>query len=545
MPEAVTTQHEALWIGPTRFAMRKVPYLVSSPEIAGPVQQIDATNLASDRMIYIPGIRDYSGELVWEANAQYYRAGELRDLLDMDGEAVHVERRMPLAGVRISLEGTAAISLSAASPDSIQRITVRITPSSSMAVESWTPSMSDGYTVRIRTDAETHMDVVHVAVGYGGRSLHQVIQRSNRQQGAANIPSEWAFNGGVGPFGAFYAAFNIDAYVAGTESEEPICTEAGRIAYRLDPFHLKRSLAGTALVGTYNVLLVIPTVYWRVSSNDLYMTDRAATGYTAYAHTAVSDGETIVYPYIGIGVYEAYSDGSRLLSIPGQTPTGGKSHDQFKALADALVPADGCDFQQWNFYQWTLFKMMAYAVMGTKNSQWCLGNGPVSGSAASVTGLSDEAGPYADSTSDYDKVFIENSWGSRYGFVGDMVIIEAEVYAGQTLGGAEAGSQTSTGVSIIQTSNSWKWIGSVDNTSEGWDLPSAIGSNAYNDPTTSGDQIVSNTGSRILLTGGRWNSGVGGGINCFHAHNGLTIASTYVGARLSYFINAYALGKEE
>ncbi len=43
--------------------------------------------------------------------------------------------------------------------------------------------------------------------------------------------------------------------------------------------------------------------------------------------------------------------------------------------------------------------MMAYAVMGTKNSQAMLGNGPVDNGSASTTGLADAEGPYADSTS--------------------------------------------------------------------------------------------------------------------------------------------------
>lgn len=536
MPLAVTTQGETLWLGLTRSAMVRVPHVVSSPEIAPEPQRIDATNLASDRMVYVQGIKDYAGELTWEANAQHYTSGGLRELMAMDGQEVYVERRMPLVGVRVSFEGVATIAMTSASPDAVQHVTIRVAPSSAMSVESWTPSMSDGYTVRIRTDAETHMDVVHVAVGYGGRGLTQVVSRTSRRQGAANIPHEWDFNGGTGPFGCFYGAFNIDAYTPGTESEEPICTEAGRIAYRLDPYHLKRTLGGTRLRGTYNVMLVIPTVYWRVASNDLYMSDSGSG--TAYAHTA--DG--VVYPYIGIGVYEASTDGTRLLSVPGQAPAASRTHDEFKALADEDAPAEGCDFQMWNFYQWTLFKMMAYAVMGTKNSQWSLGDGPVSNSSASTTGLADNAGPYADSTNDYDKVFLENAWGSVYGIIGDAMLSGGVLCAGQSLGGATLGGQTPTGVSVPITGGSWKAIGETSNGSATWDLVTATGTGGTADPSTSGDNVVSDSGSRTLRVGGRYNYNAPAGINFTDANGAFTLASTSIGTRLSYFINAYALG---
>jgi len=543
MPEAVTSQHETLWIGATRSSMRRVPHLVSSPEIAPPAQMIDATNLASDRMVYIRGLKDYSGELVWEANSQYYRAGELRDLLALDGCDVYVERRMPMVGVRVSLRGRASVSMSAASPDSIQRVTVRIVPSSAMEVEEWSESTSEGYMVRIRTDSATHMDVVRVDTSYGGRALSLANANWLRQQGAASIPSEFAFSGGYGPFGCFYAAFNIDAYVASTESEEPICTEAGRLAYRLDPYNLKRTIGGTTLVGTYNVLLVIPTVYWTVASNDLYLSDHARyntiSGMTAYAHTA--DGT--IYPYIGIGVYEASDDGTRLVSVPGQAPAANRTHDEFKALADALTPATGCGFQQWNLYQWTLYKMMAYAVMGTKNSQWMLGNGPTSNSSASTTGLADSAGPYADSTSDYDKMLIENSWGSVAGFVGDAFLSDGALMAGQSLGGADLGAQPSTGASLAQTSGSWKWASSLDPTSAGWDVPTAGGdTDTSSDPATSGDRFVTNTGERCIIAGGRWSDGAGAGLGSLLGGNATTNRASNIGARLSYFINEYALG---
>lgn len=548
MPEAVTTQHETLWIGVNRSAMVRVPYVVSSPEIADPVQPIDATNLASDMKVYIPGIRDYSGDLVWEANSQRYRPGELRDLLAMDGCHVYAERRMPMVGMRVAVEGEASVSMSAADPDGVQRVTVRIAPTAPMAVEEWSPDMSDGYLYRIRTDSETRLDILHVSAAYGGRELRQIVTRYTRQQGAANIPHEWDWNGGVGPFGCFYAAFNVDDYVAGTETEEPVCTEAGRLAYRLDPFNLKRSLDGTVLVGTYNIMLVIPTVYWRVTGDDLYLSSspsyRGVSGMVPYAHTAtLPGGGTRVYPYIAIGVYEASTDGTRLLSASGATIATGRTNAQFKALADALTPAGSSGFQQWNFWHWTLLKTMCYAVMGTKNSQWMMGGTVVSGTPA--TGQADAAGPYAQSTAQYTKLFIESPWGSKWEFLGDACFVDGVLHAGKALGGASAGSQSavSGSPSLPTGTTSAVWVRSASNSAETWDLPAtADGTSTADDPAKSGDQTRCQPGTNIGLVGGRAGYGSGGGVSCVTGYSSLTLSDANTTARLSAFLDDYAVG---
>lgn len=545
MPEAVTTQHETLWIGVNRSAMVRVPYVVSSPEIAGPVQPIDATNLASDMRVYIPGIKDYSGDLVWEANAQRYRPGELRDLLAMDGCRVWAERRMPMVGARVCIEGEASVSLSAADPDGVQRVTIRIAPSAPMAVEEWSGDTSEGYLYRIRTN-DTGMNVQRVDVSYGGRPLSMVSASWTRAQGAANIPHEWDFNGGVGPFGCFYAAFNIDAYTAGTESEEPVCTEAGRLAYRLDPYDLGRTLAGTALVGTYNIMLVIPTVYWKTTGNDLLLSDRdryvspsaSASGMVAYAHTAtLPGGGTRVYPYIAIGVYEGCGGGG-IFSKRGQTPVVWGTHGRYKELANRVPSAAGCVWQTWNFYQWTLMKMMAYTVMGTKNSQWMLGNGPVATTNFSTTGLADRAGPYADSTDLYDKIFVENLWGSAQGMVGDAYTQDRALYLGNTYGGGNFGTQTSAGLTV--SPDGWPTAFSKDAAT--WDMPTASSSTSTSgDPAAQGDQVHFPAGRATVNVGGSYAVGTAAGLGYIFGYDSSAGRAT-IGTRVAYILNDYALG---
>jgi len=123
-------------------------------------------------------------------------------------------------------------------------------------------------------------------------------------------------------------------------------------------------------------------------------------------------------------------------------PASGHDVDAFKSFADALTPAEssgpGPDYQEWNYYQWTLYKMMCYAVMGSKNSQVIVGAGYTEGNPSSaVTGSTDAIGfvGVAESTrtssgdvqtgvgKTASKLFIENGWGSLNEFLGDAFVV--------------------------------------------------------------------------------------------------------------------------
>ncbi len=147
MTQAITTRRESLWIGASSSALFKIDNVVSSPEIADEPQRVDATNLASDRMQYVPGLKDYSGDLVWECNSQSYAnngvsgltlSGNLRKALELDGTEVFVERRLPLAGAKVAFTGYLHAKVSGAEPNSIQRLTISITPTSAATVSQMT-----------------------------------------------------------------------------------------------------------------------------------------------------------------------------------------------------------------------------------------------------------------------------------------------------------------------------------------------------------------------------------------------------------------------
>ena len=404
----------------------------------------------------------------------------------------------------------------------------------------------------VLTTDSNNIQITSVKASVNGSALEV---KSSARTSSASIPDFWAFdrNTGMGPFNSFYAAINLySGSGLGTDNgETKLSNIAGAIAFVLDPYDLSKTLKGTVFDKTkYNVMLIVPTVYWKADGTTLYLSSSSSynaggtsvSGMIAYAHSA-GDGKafTNVYPYIGIGVYEASLDSGMLLSKSGMAPAASKTNDQFKGYADALTPAANSDYQQWNFYQWTLYKMMAYTVMGTKNSQMMMGSGPVSGSSASTTGLADSAGPYASATSSYSKLFIENSWGSLFEFVGDTAFSDGALCTGNALGGTTLDSagarQTSAGASLPPHG----WISGASASSETWDLPvSSQSSDNSSDFSAPGDYVWSVSGWRSLFVGGRWDYGSSAGLAYADGDFSLSFSISAVGARLAYVMAADA-----
>lgn len=260
----------------------------------------------------------------------------------------------------------------------------------------------------------------------------------------------WDLETGLGPFNSFYAAFDIDNNNA--------------LVAILNPFDLSKSIQGKDLPdGRFNIMWVLPTVYWMIGETDdatplptLTLTNNPDAGGTAYAHTI--NGH--VYKYVAYGVYEGYNDTitvdgeskTILTSQTGKTPTYSVSRPNFRNYASNVEMDASLSLSEenpaycliWNFYQWELYKYCALTMMEDFNAQSTVGNGKVYTSDNSVryntTGLTDLMGPYAgtigdvtQSANDADsvKLFIENAWGSLADFVDGVVFNYTEVYSSQ------------------------------------------------------------------------------------------------------------------
>lgn len=128
MAVAYLTQGETLKINNVN-----IPKIVQSPELGSTPSKLDATNLASDMMTYIPGLPDHSGELVWTLNADpFSEAGgntAVLNALDPNTEYTIVVTKT-LLGVSITFTGYVSWAFSAASVNAVQQITLTITPTS-------------------------------------------------------------------------------------------------------------------------------------------------------------------------------------------------------------------------------------------------------------------------------------------------------------------------------------------------------------------------------------------------------------------------------
>jgi|GEM_PF-4957902 len=252
----------------------------------------------------------------------------------------------------------------------------------------------------------------------------------------------WNRNTGIGPFNMFYAAINV----AHNDNTDAMLSEKGQVAYILDPYDLTKAIDGNGgysslyNISDYNIMLIIPTIYYGYTSETMYISDapipELATS-EARAHTV----GTTVYPYIGIGVYEAYVDSTNgLMSKSGVLPNSDSSMVTYKSEVEKSntdihktgTEAD-CIYSLYTYYQWILYKLLAIATIGGLDSQNVVGRGNAPDSPAgaadyetaiSHTGNGNSAGPIGSNTGEtpsgndsFSKLYIENSWGS----VGELI----------------------------------------------------------------------------------------------------------------------------
>lgn len=260
----------------------------------------------------------------------------------------------------------------------------------------------------------------------------------------------WGFNTttGIGPFNSFYAAFDM--------------TDGNKFVSILNPYDLTKKIDGTSLgdMSNYNIMWVLPTVYWSVDNNGNLTLTNDPTGGTAYAHTI--NGH--VYNYMALGVYEGYlktiSGTQYLTSQSGVSASANQTIPTLRDKANNYTMdsslGTNAHSMLWNFYMYELYKYCSYTVMEGFNSQSFVGNGYVYGSTSSfTTGSLNTNGPYAGNPgsmggatsfqnygSDPVKLFLENAWGGAKDWV-DGIIVTNNTLLYLDTSSAPSGSTTS------------------------------------------------------------------------------------------------------
>lgn len=380
------------------------------------------------------------------------------------------------------------------------------------------------------------------------------------------LNSYWTWDeNGIGPFGCYYGAINLESGANADDStEQRLSTDKGAVGYILNPSNLHQTLNGTTFTPTlYNVMVIIPTVYWGLDNSDpdnpivmIASTPDAFDGFTltAPAHTYTVDSNvdtgnnnmglsagTYVADYIAIGVYEAYNNNGVLTSMSGVMPTDNKSIDQYRALALAgnTSNTNGV-YEQWNLFMYELIKLMSFTVMGNTDSQYMMGAGWTNASTNATTGTTSVAIQKSTGGTVAECLFIENGWGSLVDGIGDTYTSSLVVKAGNTLGG-----QTIEDLAVVDVTNgaftlpssAGRFINSLYLDGNGFGLPKIAYTSSV---STAGqginDYCATSTGDKSIFIGGDRSNGNSAGIS-FWSNQSLNKYGAYWGSRLAYVLN--------
>lgn len=424
--------------------------------------------------------------------------------------------------------------------------------------------MSYGY---ILTFANNNTTVENVQYYDQNGTLQSAMKGSGT--GTSSINAFWRFDAttGYGPFRSRYVAVNLADYSSSDApsefgTETPLSRKAGEIAYILKPSDLTKTLAGTSITksGKYNVMLAVPTVYYYSDgSSKLYMTDdpnfqhfssTVRENLQCYAHTlnvgTIANPNNVTYPYLLYGVYEGAISGNKLVSQSGQTSASNKTIAEFRTYAtnNEASPGSsasaGSQYGIWNFYQWTLYKMMAYTVIGDKDAYTQIGAGNTDGVRARETGAMDGLTPYYGSAT-ASKILLEHTWGGRTEFVDAYRAVSTNKLMATSLNDKNAnwnasdyGLNTDNFYDTGQTMAIGNYVSQTFASTAYWDLPKAESGSRV---THSSQAYKSTGGSSVsapFQVGGRWTNKTDCGLGYINTHNAKNWSSENTGARLVY-----------
>lgn len=352
------------------------------------------------------------------------------------------------------------------------------------------------------------------------------------------------------PFNIFYAAINL---ASGSNTDDAgqtrLSTEKGAIAYVLDPNNLRQTMDGYTFDPTlYNVMLIIPPVYWYSDgTSKLYVASSptAFDGLTLkdYAHTYTSGGQTGHTDIIGIGVYEAYNLNGTMVSQADRTPTASTSLTSFVGLANAgNTDNSNSTYRVWNYFDWTLYKIMCWFIMGNTDSQYMMGAGPTSMSASSVTGLTSSAIQKSANAQSSVSLLLENTWGSVYEWIGDTVNNAGTLVVGNTL------VQPTTAANVVNVleetvtmPTTSGYYDTINTSSDVFGTVATIKSSSGTAGQGINDGFYgSSSSSRALCVGGYWYYSDNAGISFCRAYGNWYNPNPNIGSRLACSMGAGA-----
>lgn len=145
-----------------------------------------------------------------------------------------------------------------------------------------------------------------------------------------------------------------------------------------------------------DIMIEFPKIYWKFETigTDLYIRYSDAKvddGYKCLAHMRGTTEKDKCY----ISAYLGYSDGTKLRSLSGKTPTVNKTIGTFRTLAQA----NGSGYDQMAYYQLLMLQVLFTVMFKNRDSQTALGRGYVDGNSSSIsTGNTNKKGLFYGET---------------------------------------------------------------------------------------------------------------------------------------------------
>ena len=187
------------------------------------------------------------------------------------------------------------------------------------------------------------------------------------------------------------------------------------VNYYLDPNDYTKKIDGSNADITSgldgDVMIEIPKMFWKFSENGndriIQMSRVERVGFVCLAHTRGVNVEDNIY----IGAYPGAVIGGKLRSLSGKTPTGSKTHAEFRTDAQA----NGEGYEQFLFYQMQLLQILYVIFFKNLDGQTALGRGNVDASVLKITGARNTSGMFYGSTDGTMQIKfcgIEDFWGN-------------------------------------------------------------------------------------------------------------------------------------
>ena len=167
-----------------------------------------------------------------------------------------------------------------------------------------------------------------------------------------------------------------------------------------------------------DVMIRFPKIWWKIYKEGgnqyvKYATKQVDSTWKALGHINSRTGLECDYVYIS--AYLGYSDGSKLRSLSGKSPTVSTTLANFRTQAQA----NGANYNQIGFYQLTMLQILYLIRYKNLDSQTALGRGYVDGNSGktSTGGTNLKGMYYGETTGKFQMKFagLEDFWGNcRY-----------------------------------------------------------------------------------------------------------------------------------